>query len=184
MLLIFHLGISCLWPVFKFRYFVPMLPLVFGLGAYGLFSIKLPLKTQNLLAIASVVGMVVVSLVTYLRVPSHTNYYDSNEFFRYRTGETEWLTEEMYLIDAAGKIKTGNRESPIMNARPALFYYVHRPIAITNFIQDPAIISSLVEEYDIQLILDQHNRMDFYAEFLDIVVIYANEKYAVGKILR
>jgi hypothetical protein len=179
LLLIFHLAISCFWPVFKFRYFVPLLPLLFGLGSYGIFSIHQRSKIQKLIAITSMVSVIFVSFTTFLRVPSHTNYYDSNEFFNYRTGEEDWLTNESLLMDAAANIINTDPTAPIIGSEPSLFYHLHRPIVIVNNLKDPTIIQFLVREYNIQYIVDQHSKETFYMEFLDLFPIYTNAEYVV-----
>lgn len=184
LVLLFHLLISCLWPVFKFRYFVPMMPLVFALSSYGIFTVIRRTKMQNLMAVSSVVAVIVVSAVTYLRVPSHTNYYDSNEFFHYRTGESEWWTDEQLLIDAAAQIKDMGLEAPILGLRPSLFYHLRLPIVMVNNIRDPQILSWLVDAYAVQYIIDEHDRASYFSGFLNTALVYKNEKYTVLSIQR
>jgi hypothetical protein len=178
-LMVFHIAISCLWPVFKFRYFVPLLPLVFGLSSYAIFSINQTTKVQNILSLFSVSSLVFVSLVTYLRVPSHTNYYDSNEFFQYRTGETDWLKEERYLIEATTYIKENESDSPIIGPKPSLYYYLNRPIVIINYISDEQIIEFLINEYNVGFIVDKHSRISFYETFIKSSLVFSNLKYSV-----
>ncbi|MEO5927978.1 MAG: glycosyltransferase family 39 protein [Patescibacteria group bacterium] len=72
-LLGFHILISTIWPVTKFRYFTGMLPLVLLLGTWYIFTY---LKRMRTLAIAtSVLAMAVLSVMTYLGSPAHTYFY-------------------------------------------------------------------------------------------------------------
>ncbi len=180
LLLLLHLFISIAWPVFKFRYFVPLLPLWIGLGAYGLSTaLRGSLWFKTALA-ATIVCFLLVGTVTYLRVPSHTNYYDSNEFFHYRVGETEWWAEELRLKQAVELVQdqTGGTVIAPLEA----FYHLGRPVLTGASLQDPAITQSMIDKHQVRWIIDRLERHDFYAGFLQLDRVVENETYEVLKI--
>jgi len=176
-LLIFHIIISCLWPVFKFRYFVPLLPLLIGMGVYGIFRTFRQKKRLILILTLVVFSFIVVDVITYLRVPSHTNYYDSNDLFRYRFGEADWQIRERLLIGATSALDDESPGSIIGSVE--IFYYTHRPLVIATGISDQKLIRFLVEKHDVKYIIDDTKRESFYQEFLDVDVIYQNDGYVL-----
>lgn len=72
--LFFHILLSTVFPIVKFRYFVPMVPLVFLAGGIY-FDMQKP-RMRNILMIATIILVMVGSWLTYRSVPSHTYYYD------------------------------------------------------------------------------------------------------------
>jgi len=71
-----HALISAAWPVTKFRYFVPLLPLVFVLSAEALEHFFPRVRTRVLWYALITVAVVLCSFLTFLSVPTHTYYYD------------------------------------------------------------------------------------------------------------
>lgn len=177
---LFHLAISCLWPVFKFRYFVPILPLTFGLGSYGVFSILKSSMQLRLAVVSTLTAILAVNMITFIRVPSHTAYYDTNELITYRTGEAEWQVNERLLIDAASRVK-GATNTPVIGG-PNLFYYLNRPVVLANNISDPLVIRYLTRKYRVEYIIDTNDRTWIYDTALDIEEIYQNKQYSVYKV--
>lgn len=78
MVLGFHIAISAAWPITKFRYFVSMVPLVTIAGAYYMNSFLERLTVlwfKKYCQFAAVISVVILSILTYYRSPSHTFYY-------------------------------------------------------------------------------------------------------------
>ncbi|MFA5273636.1 MAG: hypothetical protein WC353_05760, partial [Candidatus Peribacter sp.] len=94
-----HALISAIWPVTKFRYFVPLLPLVFLLSMDAIHGF---LKTGRARTIALCFITVLIALgsaLTYLSVPTHTYYYDGAITTDPFSGRGEWnyLRDKGYL---------------------------------------------------------------------------------------
>jgi len=174
-----HLAISCLWPVFKFRYFVPLMPLVIGLSAYGIFSALRYSRVLIPVLAASLAAFLLVGGITYVRVPTHTNYYDSNEFFHYRVGESEWQITERAFQDAA--LVLAQQPPGAVIASIPVVYYTHR-FAVSNP-GDPEIAKYFIEKHSVKYILDESSRVGFYDQFLRTDVIYDNDSFVLLAIL-
>ena len=174
-LLILHIVISCLWPVYKFRYFVPIIPLIIGLGAYGVFRLIHHSQARTVVITIALIALLTVNVLTYLRVPSHTNYYDSNELFHYRTGESEWQTETR-LMNAALDVLDDYPPGAVIGAA-AVFYHTHRPLVLATGIKDPDILRFLVEKYEVRYILDIVDRETFYQAAISGDIFYRNESF-------
>lgn len=93
---ILHTVLSSVWPVAKFRYVVPLLPLVFLLGGYYLFFVVRKGWLRGSFTIASIAGIIILSVLTYGGTPSHTYYYDgvlTTDNFG-KQGEWEFITQQ------------------------------------------------------------------------------------------
>ena len=71
----FHILISAAWPVTKFRYFVPMLPLVFLAGSYWITDFISNRRLKLLAAGSSFALLILLSIFTYFSTPSRTYFY-------------------------------------------------------------------------------------------------------------
>ncbi|MBU6415179.1 glycosyltransferase family 39 protein [Patescibacteria group bacterium] len=74
LVLFFHILLSVIFPIVKFRYFVPMVPLVFLAGGIY-FDMQKP-RLRNILMAGTIILVLAGSWLTYRSVPSHTYYYD------------------------------------------------------------------------------------------------------------
>jgi len=98
-LCVLHLLLSAAWPVTKFRYFVPLLPLVYFIAVDQIQHISLTQSMRNGVYALVTVCIVVLSYCTYLSVPTHTYYYDgaiTNDPFHGR-GEYEYMVRRGIL---------------------------------------------------------------------------------------
>lgn len=76
LILTFHVLISASWPIWKFRYFVPLLPFVFVLSLEQLWHLPLA-RTWRAVAVAFIIAcLLATGLLTYRAIPTHTTYYD------------------------------------------------------------------------------------------------------------
>ena len=71
----FHILISAVWPVTKFRYFVPILPLVFLAGIWWIFNFISSRRLKYLAAGSSFTLLILLSIFTYFSTPSRTYFY-------------------------------------------------------------------------------------------------------------
>ncbi|OIO55802.1 hypothetical protein AUJ46_00720 [Candidatus Peregrinibacteria bacterium CG1_02_54_53] len=85
-----HFLISASWPITKFRFFVPMLPLVFLLASEAITHLVHRRQTQVLWMSLITVAICYGSLLTYLSVPTHTYYYDGAITTDPFSGRGEW----------------------------------------------------------------------------------------------
>jgi hypothetical protein len=76
LVLAFHLLISVSWPVMKFRYFVPMLPLVFLMGLLYLQDLRLKPRLRLSALAATAASLLLFCVHAYRSTPTHTAYYD------------------------------------------------------------------------------------------------------------
>jgi 4-amino-4-deoxy-L-arabinose transferase-like glycosyltransferase len=76
LVLTFHLLLSTAWPVMKFRYFVPILPLVFILSLVHLWTLHVSDRWKNWIMGATFACIIIVSILTYRSNPLHTTYFD------------------------------------------------------------------------------------------------------------
>jgi 4-amino-4-deoxy-L-arabinose transferase-like glycosyltransferase len=172
-----YLASACLWPVFQFRYFVPVLPLVSGLGFYGLSqTVRAPRFRRCAFALCFV-ALLVVDVVTFLRVPSHTNYYDSNEFYHWRTGEVDWQADARLLQQAAQDL-SGRAPGAVIADAP-VFYFTRRPLVRAVNVQEAAQLRFLAARYAVRYILDVSGRENLYLESLGGTVVFRNSRYSL-----
>lgn len=85
-----HFLISASWPVTKFRFLVPLLPLVFLLSLEQIVH-WIPRKNMQALWMALITaGIVLGSTLTYFSVPTHTYYFDGAITTDPFSGRQEW----------------------------------------------------------------------------------------------
>ncbi len=75
-LLTFHLLLCAGWPIWKFRFFLPLLPLVFILALEHLHHLPVSRAWKSGTITATFASIVLLSALTYRSVPTHTYYYD------------------------------------------------------------------------------------------------------------
>ncbi len=76
LVLTFHVLISASWPIWKFRYFVPMLPFVFILALEQLWHLPVSRVWRGAAVACTVASLLVTGYLTYRATPTHTTYYD------------------------------------------------------------------------------------------------------------
>lgn len=64
------------WPIWKFRFFAPVLPIVFILAAEELWHLRVSPAMRNALAGVTLAAIIVMSVLAYRAIPTHTTYYD------------------------------------------------------------------------------------------------------------
>lgn len=74
--LVLHLLLSAAWPVPKFRYFVPMTPLVLLLVAAYVRALPWTERRRTLFFGASLLCTAALAVLAFFSTPTHTSYYD------------------------------------------------------------------------------------------------------------
>tara|TARA_Y100000310_G_scaffold267318_1_gene279261 strand:+ start:4769 stop:6076 length:1308 start_codon:yes stop_codon:yes gene_type:complete len=98
---VLHILLSAAWPITKFRYFVPLLPLVYFVGMDQFRSLRLSSTRQRGFLVLTTVCVVVLSYLTYHSTPTHTYYYDgaiTQDPFHSR-GEMNFLKEKGFITE-------------------------------------------------------------------------------------
>ena len=115
LLLALHSAISTLWPVVKFRYFAPMLPLVFLLALEHLYAVRLSERVRRILIDATLACIIVLSFFTYRAIPTHTYYFNGAI-----TTDPFGGSEEMRFVESHGLIApaTPKGTGPLQPAVP------------------------------------------------------------------
>jgi hypothetical protein len=76
LLLAMHGAIAAGWPITKFRFFVPMLPLVLMIALEHVQHLRLAPRWHRLAIGSMLAGFIGLSALTWHSIPSHTYYYD------------------------------------------------------------------------------------------------------------
>jgi len=98
---VLHLLISASWPITKFRYFVPLFPLILFIGLDQIYALSLSKCKHRAVLITTSVCFVVVSVLTYRAIPTHTYYYDgaiTQDPFHSR-GEYNYMKDKGFIIE-------------------------------------------------------------------------------------
>lgn len=98
---VLHLLISASWPITKFRYFVPLFPLVLFIGVDQLLAVCSSKQSRYAIASVTTICFLIVSLLTYHAIPTHTYYYDgaiTQDPFHAR-GEYEFMKSKGFIFE-------------------------------------------------------------------------------------
>lgn len=76
LLIVFQCLMYAGWPIWKFRFFVPLLPLVFIFAVEYLSLLRVHQKWKHVSVGITLLSLIVLSVLTYRAVPTHTVYYD------------------------------------------------------------------------------------------------------------
>ena len=172
-----HLALILWWPTTKFRYLVPLLPLVFALGSWFLWELKLSAQRAPLLAV-TVALCLFTNAWTFLKIPSHTYYYDgglvSDNFGG--QGETEFV-EEARRLRAAGDAILARGPGPILGDH-ILYSFTHQPLVVSSTAYPPEVVAHLIRKYGIRYVVAERARAPAYG-FLGPTELWADDRYVV-----
>lgn len=172
-----HLALVLWWPTTKFRYLVPLFPLVFAIGSRFLWELKPPTH-RGLLAAVTVGLCVFTNLWTFVQLPSHTYYYDGGlirDNFGGQ-GETEFV-EEARRLRAAGDAILARGPGPILGDH-ILYSFTHQPLVVNSTAYPPEVVAHLVRKYDIRYVVAERARASAYS-FLGPTELWADDRYVV-----
>jgi hypothetical protein len=71
-----HMLLAGSWPVWKFRFFIPILPFVYLFAVEELWHLPIAARWKYAGATVTLFATVIVGILTYRAIPMHTTYYD------------------------------------------------------------------------------------------------------------
>jgi hypothetical protein len=98
---VLHILIAAAWPITKFRYFVPLFPLVLYIGFDQIFAVSQSPRVRHSIIAVTTVCLITVSVLTYYAIPTHTYYYDgaiTQDPFHAR-GEYNFMVDSGLIIE-------------------------------------------------------------------------------------
>lgn len=93
LIIIFHIILGAIIPIFETRHFVPIMPFLFILASYYIFNFINSPVLQKTAWISAVLASVVFFILTYFSTPTHTYYYDG------------LITESVFGKEGGGEIR-------------------------------------------------------------------------------
>lgn len=178
-----HIVLSCLWPVFKFRYFIPMLPLIFIWAGFTIYHTPKLIEKSPWLSLITVIGILSISVLTYWRVPSHTSYYDNNELISWRTSEAEWYAKATRYKEAINQLPS-QADGSLLALEYSAYYYTDMPIVLLNSRTDDEIFQWLVERYNVQYIVLEKQQVSMLEYDWLVEELFTNQDYVVFQLIK
>jgi 4-amino-4-deoxy-L-arabinose transferase-like glycosyltransferase len=177
-LLVCHGALALLWPTTKFRYLVPMFPLILALGAWTLSAME-PWRLRVLMRVICTVGIVCVSAWTWAVIPSHTYYYDggvvTDNFGQ--QGETVWA-EDARRIARASEVIRARGAGTILGDH--LFYFLARqPLVVYSAGYPREVLEALADRYQVRYVWLEQTRLSQVQEWLGGAVIFEDGRFAL-----
>jgi 4-amino-4-deoxy-L-arabinose transferase-like glycosyltransferase len=166
LLTVAHGALILLWPTTKFRYLVPLLPLLLLLGCGLLWQLQPP-ALRRLLAGLVLGATALTSLWTYASIPSHTYYYDGGivtDNFGAQ-GEIVYVQEQRQLERAAAAIR---QDAAQRSGRPAvlgphpLYRFAGLPLVVDSPAFSPEVARTLVDKYAVGYAVVEPIRLPFF----------------------
>ena len=172
-----HLALILWWPTTKFRYLVPLPPLVFAIGAWFAWQLR-PTTLRGPLVAVTLGLCVFTNLWTMLSIPSRTYYYDgglvADNFGQ--QGETQWVQDTRRLRAAADAIVA--RGPGVVLGDHILAPFTGQRVVVTSTAYPPDVVAHLVRKYGIRYVVAERARQGAYA-FLAPSVLWSDERLVV-----
>ncbi|MCC6176322.1 MAG: glycosyltransferase family 39 protein [Chloroflexi bacterium] len=181
-LAVVHLALILLWPTTKFRYLVPLLPLVFAIGGWFLWRLGPP-RQRLLLAVVTAGLCLFTNVWTMLEIPSRTYYYDGglvDDNFG-QQGEIQFVEQAKHLRAAADAIVS--RGPGVVLGEHLLAPLTRHPLVVNSTAYPSDVLAALVARYDVRYVVDERARAGAYA-FLDPTEIWSDDRYMVLELPR
>jgi 4-amino-4-deoxy-L-arabinose transferase-like glycosyltransferase len=163
-LAVVHLALIVWWPTTKFRYLVPLLPLVFGVGAWAIWQAR-PLALRSRLAFVTLGLCLFTSGWTMLSIPSRTYYYDGGlvpDNFG-QQGERLFVEEARRFRAAADAIVA--RGPGVVLGDHILAPFTRMALVVNSTGYPPEIVAHLVQKYGIRYIVVDRPHAGSYDAF-------------------
>jgi hypothetical protein len=177
MLALVHLALIIWWPTTKFRYLVPLLPLVFAIGAWALWQIR-PEALRARLAIVTLGLCLFTNAWSMLSIPSRTYYYDGGligDNFG-QQGERQFMEDARSFRAAADAIVA--RGQGTILADHILAPFTRMPLVVNSTGYPPEIIGHLVQTYGIRYIVIDRPHASLY-DFLKPSSLWSDDRLVV-----
>ena len=172
-----HLALVLWWPTTKFRYLVPLLPLVFAIGSWFLWQLKPP-SARGALVVVTAGLCLFTNLWTFTSIPSHTYYYDGGlvrDNFGGQ-GETEWVEETRRLRAAADAI-VARGLGPVLGDH-ILHTFTTYPLVVNSTAYPPEVVAHLVRKHGIRYVVAERARAEGY-RFLAPTELWSDDRLVV-----
>jgi hypothetical protein len=172
-----HLALIVWWPTTKFRYLVPLLPLLFAIGSRFLFELKPATHRRMLVGLTA--GLCLFTNVwTFVSIPSHTYYYDGGLVPDNFGGQGETLfVDEARRMRAAADAILARGPGPILGDH-ILYAFTHQPLVINSTAYPPEVVERLVDKYRLRYVVVDRAHSSAYG-FLRPTELWADDRFVV-----
>jgi hypothetical protein len=172
-----HLALIVWWPTTKFRYLIPLLPLVFAVGAWGLWQLH-PGAVRARLGAVTLGLCLFTNAWSMLSVPSRTFYYDGGLI-----GDNFGQQGERLFVDEARSFKAAGdaivaRGQGVVMADHILAPFTRMPLVVNSTGYSREVVEHLVQRYAIRYIVIDIGHANLY-DFLQPTTIWANDRHVV-----
>ena len=172
-----HLALIVWWPTTKFRYLIPLLPLVFAVGAWALWQLQ-PATPRLRLAAVTLGLCLFTNAWSMLSIPSRTYYYDGGLI-----GDNFGQQGERIFVDEARSFKAAadailSHGSGTILSDHIMAPFTRMPLVVNSTGYPLEIVEHLVHRYDIRYIVIDLPHAHQY-DFLSPTPIWSNDRHVV-----
>jgi hypothetical protein len=177
-----HLALIVWWPTTKFRYLIPLLPLVFAIGAWALWQLQ-PTGLRSRLAAVTLGLCLFTNAWTMLSIPSRTYYYDGGLI-----GDNFGQQGERLFVDEARSFKAAAdaivaRGSGVVLGDHILAPFTRMPLVVNSTGYSTEVVEHLVQRYGVRYVVIDIPHASLY-DFLRPTTIWANDRHVVLELPR
>jgi hypothetical protein len=172
-----HLALIVFWPTTKFRYLIPLLPLVFGVGAWALWQLQ-PAALRTRVAAVTLGLCLFTNAWSMISIPSRTFYYDGGlvgDNFG-QQGEEQFMDGARHFRAAADAIVAHG--PGVVLADHILAPFTGMPLVVNSTGYPPEIVEHLARTYGIRYVVIDHAHAKNYA-VLAPTPIWSDDKLVV-----
>jgi hypothetical protein len=172
-----HLALIVWWPTTKFRYLIPLLPLVFAVGSWALWQLQ-PATLRFRLAAVTLGLCLFTNAWSMLSIPSRTFYYDGGLI-----GDNFGQQGERIFVDEARSFKAAADAILAHGAGTILSDHImapftRMPLVVNSTGYSPEIVEHLVHRYDIRYVVIDLPHAHQY-DVLRPTPIWSNDRHVV-----
>ena len=172
-----HLALIVWWPTTKFRYLIPLLPLVFAVGAWGLWQVR-PDAVCLRLAVVTLGLCLFTNAWSMLSVPSRTFYYDGG-----LVGDNFGQQGERLFVEEAASFKAAAdailaRGEGVVLGDHLLAPFTRMPLVVNSTGYSPDVVEHLARKFNIRYIVIDIPHAGLY-DFLRPTPIWSNGRHVV-----
>ena len=177
-----HLALIIWWPTTKFRYLIPLLPLVFAVGAWALWQLQ-PGALRLRVAVVTLALCLFTNAWSMLSIPSRTFYYDGGLI-----GDNFGQQGERIFVDEARSFKAAadaivaHGEGVVLGDH-ILAPFTRMPLVVNSTGYAPEVIEHLVQKYGVRYIVIDVPHAYLY-DFLHPTPIWENGRHVVLELPR
>lgn len=177
-----HLALIAWWPTTKFRYLIPLLPLVLAVGAWGLWQLQ-PGPVRSRLAIVTLGLCLFTNAWSMLSIPSRTYYYDGGLVGDNFGQQGERLfVEEARSFKAAADAIVARGEGVVLGDH-ILAPFTRMPLVVNSTGYPPEVVEHLTRKYDVRYVVIDLPHASLY-DFLRPTPIWSNGRHVVLELPR